>query len=337
MPDVRTRPSISVVIPTYNRAELLAASLDSLVQQTLPRHEYEVIVVDDGSADETGEICRGFEGSLAIRYFRLRHAGIAAAKNLGIFSAMAPILYFFDDDDVAHADLLRQHVLAHRRWPDETTAVLGYTTWAPWLAVTELMHYVTHVGQCLFSYPSINPGHALDFTYFWGGRSSCKRSFLARHGAFRQDFEFGCEDVELGYRLRRFGLSVQYEPEAISFMNRGITLEEFCRRCEKQGRAQLVFSRLHRDQVVQDYCGTDGAAERWRSIAPELPAALHQLQALDPDHHEAGSLDRGARAELHELCDFVFKAYKLKGIVGRGESDRPSLTVVTPRLESVRA
>ena len=321
MPDTRSSPSISVIIPTFNRALLLGDSLESLVHQTLPASEYEVLVVDDGSTDETPVVCRRFEDRLPLRYFRIGHAGIAAAKNIGIFSAAAPILHFFDDDDVAHADLLRQHVIAHRRWPEETAAVLGYTTWAPWLEVTELMHYVTDVGQWLFSYPSIDAGRALDFTYFWGGRSSCKRSFLARHGAFRQDFDFGCEDIELGYRLRRFGLTVHYEPSAISYMNRGITLEEFCRRCERQGRAQFVFSRIHRDPVIQEYCGTVDATAEWALVEPQLPDARRRLEAFETDIREAGTIDGDSRAELHGLFGLVFKACKLKGIVERATAD----------------
>jgi len=306
--------SITVVIPTLNRAELLAAALESLERQTIARDEYEIVVVDDGSSDETGVVCDRFQRRVNLRYFPVRHAGIAAAKNIGIFVARAPILFFFDDDDVAHADLLRQHVAAHERWPDETAAVLGYTTWAPWLDITELMHFVTGVGQYLFSYPGLDTRRPLDFTHFWGGRSSCKRSFLARHGVFRQAFDFGCEDIELGYRLQRFGLNIHYEPEAISFMNRGIALDEFCRRCERQGRAQLMFSRLHRDPVIQDYCDTRDAVERWHVLALQLPEAVRRLQAFDADTVPAGTLDAASRVEFNRLCHFVFRAHKVKGI-----------------------
>jgi hypothetical protein len=216
---------------------------------------------------------------------------------------------------VAHGDLLRQHVVAHQRWPEESAAVLGYTTWAPWLEVTDAMHYVTDVGQYLFSYQSLQPGQPLDFTYFWGGRSSCKRSFLARHGVFRQDFEFGCEDIELAYRLSRFGLKVYYEPAAVSYMNRGITLDEFCRRCERQGRAQHLFSRLHRDDVIQRYCETSDATLRWRQVAPRLPEMLARVRALETELRTLNGAGDAFRQELWDGYRFVFSASKLKGIV----------------------
>ena len=63
------------------------------------------------------------------------------------------------------------------------------------------MHYLTEVGKFLFDYTAISHGDVLDYTFFWGGRSSCKRMLLAQEGIFDQNFRFGSEDIELGYRL----------------------------------------------------------------------------------------------------------------------------------------
>src|SRR5436309_1290993 len=99
---------ISVVIPTYNRSGLLRRSLGSLAAQTLPRDAYEVVVVDDGSGDATAEVCREFAARCRLRYFRIANSGISAAKNLGVFASAAPLLLFFDDDDVATEGLLAE-------------------------------------------------------------------------------------------------------------------------------------------------------------------------------------------------------------------------------------
>lgn len=309
-----TRPKLSVLLPTYNRAGLLTAALESLETQTLARDQFEVLVIDDGSTDETPAVCRAFRGRLPLRYLRIGHSGLSAAKNIGVFTAAAGLLFFFDDDDVAHADLLRQHVLAHERHPQESDAVLGYTTWAPWLPKTELMHYVTDVGQLLFSYPSIPPGRVLDFRHFWGGRSSCKRAFLARHGVFRQEFQSAIEDIELGYRLSRFGLRVFYEPRAVSFMNRPLTLDDFCNRCERQGRVLFTFSRVHHDPVVQEYCRTQDADDHWRAVQPRLPAAMAQAKRIEK-YLDGGADDAELRTELWQLYKFIFDASRLKGVV----------------------
>jgi len=77
------------------------------------------------------------------------------------------------------------------------------------------MHFVTDVGQYLFAYQDLVDGQRLDHTYFWGGRSSCKRSLL-RHGLFNPTFRFGSEDIELGHRLSRHGLQVVFARDAVS-------------------------------------------------------------------------------------------------------------------------
>lgn len=145
-------PLISVIIPTFNRAELLRLSLRSLTRQSLPKQDFEVIVIDDGSSDHTRQVCRELEKSLRLRYFSQANAGISTAKNLGVFTAQAPILFFFDDDDVADRNLLKEHLRSHREHPEEYAAVLGYTTWDASLEVTPVMHYVMDVGQFLFAY-----------------------------------------------------------------------------------------------------------------------------------------------------------------------------------------
>ena len=308
-----SRPRISAVIPTRDRAELLGASLRSLAAQTLPAGEYEVVVVDDGSVDRTAAVCAELAVQVPLVYHRIANSGIAAAKNLGLFAASAPVVLFFDDDDVAHPDLLRQHLLTHDQHPDEAVAVLGHTGWAPGLEVTELMRYVTDVGKFLFDYSFITDGAVVDHTFFWGGRASCKRMFLAAEGIFDPAFRFGCEDIELGYRLARRGFKVVYNAEARSFMNRGVTFEEFCRRCERQGRSQHHFgSVLHGDDAeVRQYCDVDGATARWAEVAPAVEGWMARVSELE------AVADRSPAAvdELHALYGRTFRALKLKGIV----------------------
>lgn len=76
---------ISVIIPTYNCSALLAASLRALQRQTLPRAQFEVIVCDDGSSDDTAQVAAGFSGSLALRYLWQADQGFraATARKLG--------------------------------------------------------------------------------------------------------------------------------------------------------------------------------------------------------------------------------------------------------------
>ena len=228
-------PLISGILPTYNRAGYLRKALEGLTCQTLERDEFEVIVVDDGSFDETRRVVDLFRENLQLIYLHQENAGISAAKNRGIAQARAPILVFLDDDDVARLTLLEEHLWSHERYPDLVVAVLGHTALSRRVAAIPLMHFVTEVAFYLFCYPRIRVGEWLDYTYFWGGRSSCKAALLRKYGCFNPRFQFGCEDIELGYRLSQIGLRVVYNPRAVSTMVRPLTFDDFCRRIEKQG------------------------------------------------------------------------------------------------------
>jgi glycosyltransferase involved in cell wall biosynthesis/SAM-dependent methyltransferase len=304
-------PLISVIIPTFNRAHLLKESLESLCRQTLPLSKFEVIVVDDGSRDFTKELCQAFSGRLRMVYRHIENSGISAAKNVGISLSSAPILFFFDDDDLAHHQLLEEHLRSHETHPDEKVAVLGYTTWSPSLRVSEVMRYVTETGQQLFSYPKIRHGQVLGYKHFWGGRSSCKKSFLMKYGVFRPEFRFGSEDIELGYRLDKYGLKVVYNKNAISYMNRAITFDEFCRRCEKQGRSQHVFSREHPDPAIRKYCLSDDISRNWAEREPLLERRTEETRDMELRAVQDRSLVQG----LYSHYAWCFETYKIKGFV----------------------
>ncbi len=244
-------PEVSVVIPTRNRADMLAAMLDSLEHQILDSHRFEVVVVDDGSLDSTPHLCleRARRGS--IRYRRVTGGGIAQAKNFGLLASRAPIVLFLDDDDVAAPNLVGRHSFIHAQRPQQSLAVLGFTTWHPELEITPVMSYITDVGHLLFAYSLLEDGQMLPYHCFWGGRSSCKRPFLLDNGIFDPGFTTIIEDVELAYRLRSEGLEVLHDRKAVTYMVRPITYDEFCDRCERRGRALARFFELHQDAATE--------------------------------------------------------------------------------------
>ena len=108
-------PDVSVVVPTFNRAHLLTESLDSLLAQE--GVSLEVVVVDDGSTDDTAALVRGWSDP-RLRYVPRPHAGIAAARNVGIAAATAPYVAFHDSDDRALPGRLAVPVEFLRAHPD---------------------------------------------------------------------------------------------------------------------------------------------------------------------------------------------------------------------------
>ena len=100
-------PKISVIIPVYNTASYLQESVGSIMHQTL--RDLEIIIVDDGSTDNSGEILREMaEKDERIQLFSQRNEGQSSARNTALKYASGEYIYFMDSDDILHPDALRQ-------------------------------------------------------------------------------------------------------------------------------------------------------------------------------------------------------------------------------------
>jgi glycosyltransferase involved in cell wall biosynthesis len=106
--------SVSVVIPTYNRAEWLPATVESVLRQTHPADE--ILIVDDGSRDDTEAVCRAFPAP--VRYVRQENAGVSAARNRGVREARGEWVAFLDSDDLWDPAKLEVQLAAHRAAPE---------------------------------------------------------------------------------------------------------------------------------------------------------------------------------------------------------------------------
>jgi glycosyltransferase involved in cell wall biosynthesis len=122
----RINPTVTVIIPTYNRAELLTQSLDSVLQQTRPPDE--VIVVDDGSTDNTAEVLERY--GERVRCMRQENAGRSAARNRAMRALNTDYLWTMDDDDVALPDALEQHLNFLGKHPDIHFSYSSYYNFA---------------------------------------------------------------------------------------------------------------------------------------------------------------------------------------------------------------
>lgn len=113
-------PAVSVVIPCHGQAHFLARALESVVRQR--GIALEAIVVDDGSPDDVRAVCSRYG---AVRYVRQEHAGLAAARNLGIKKARGRLLHFLDADDAVEDGLYAEMAAALRARPEWTAVVCG--------------------------------------------------------------------------------------------------------------------------------------------------------------------------------------------------------------------
>lgn len=313
-----SKPKISALFSTFNRAELLREALAALQHQTLSKEDFEVVVIDDGSSDSTREVALSFQSILPLRYEYQPNQGLAEGKNHGVKLANAPIVVFMDDDDVPAPNLLEQHLKTHNRYPNVNTAVLGYTDLRPDLSKLPLMHFVTQVGYYLFSYPKISHGEELDYTYFWGGRSSCKKQILYERGMFDPVFEFGCEDIELGYRLKESGpFRVIYNAKAKSTMIRAVSLEDFLKRVYRQGQSNYLFWQKHPVEEICVWADVKEIEARWKSIEDRVELIKASAKNLDEIANvrlrEGIELDQFSLALLHRSYWYAIDTMKLFG------------------------
>src|SRR5262249_10113627 len=109
-----SRPAVSIIVPTYNRADLLRLALDSLARQT--DRDFETIIVDDGSTEDIAPVAE--HHSVRPSVFRQSRSGPAAARNRGVAEAAAELIAFLDSDDEWLPSKLQRYLDAMRAKPD---------------------------------------------------------------------------------------------------------------------------------------------------------------------------------------------------------------------------
>lgn len=233
---------VSVVIPTWNRAELLAGTIDKIENQTLPRDQYEVLVVDNNSTDTTQAVLDQKSKVYSnLRIFSQSKPGAAATRNVGIRAAAGEIVLFIDDDILAESVLVEEHWKYHKRHPG-ASIIGGVTT--PWDTCSDpFLRYLRD--RRIFNPYSIACG-PMDFSYYHTGNVSTSRSLLKTIGGFNEQFAiYGMEDIELGYRLERRGSRMVHGPDARAAHQYFPTYQQFIQRCEQAGYSLGKLIELH--------------------------------------------------------------------------------------------
>jgi glycosyltransferase involved in cell wall biosynthesis len=245
---------ISVIIPTHNRSKILQECLQAIFRQDLEEKDYEVIVVDDGSSDNTSATVKNVKISHKnLHYIRQENRGQGIARNTGVSRAKGQVVLFIGDDIIATPKFLSEHLRMHLRHTSENEAVLGFTTWHPKLTKTPYMQWVTNgstifgrFGGHQFAYEKLKGRTEADYNFFYTSNVSLKRSLVERF-PFDPSFSgYGWEDIELGYRLhRRVGLKLFYNPQAVAYHDHAMTEESMAARMRNIGSSAWIIHRKY--------------------------------------------------------------------------------------------
>lgn len=245
---------ISVVIPTHNRSKILKECLQALFKQDLEDKDYEVIVVDDGSRDNTGVIVRQLKRTHKnLHYYKQENKGQGIARNNGVSHSKGNIVLFIGDDIVATPGFLSGHLRLHLRHSGENEAVLGFTAWHPKLTPTPYMQWVTNGSSILgkfgghqFAYEKLKDKKEADYNFFYTSNISLKRSLVERFPFDPLFSGYGWEDIELGYRMhKRVGLKLFYNAHAIAYHDHAMTEEGMAHRMKNIGASARIIHRKY--------------------------------------------------------------------------------------------
>ena len=299
----------SVVIPTYNRAGSLIKALENLVSQTISPEKYEIIVVDDGSTDDTdfqvSRLCQGFGGQASfklkvkspeIRYFKIENGGPAKARNFGIKEAGGDIIFFTDDDCTVPSNWMEMLIAGFKKYPE--AAGVGGWIWPPEgelekSAVSRFLHFESFfkhpiVGSFIRNHEILSNDPLMCFGNFaYNTANVCyKKKVLQRIGGFRANFYWpGSEDNDLAFRITRTGHSLLYLPFHV-IHSKVMTLSEFAKLHFHRGANGYLMRIMHQEFMeklkpgsVKDYGSMASFISRFSE--PEKFLALIQWLSIN--------------------------------------------------------
>jgi GT2 family glycosyltransferase/peptidoglycan/xylan/chitin deacetylase (PgdA/CDA1 family) len=277
------RLKLSVILATYNRANILARTLATILDQQFPADQYEVVVVVDGSSDGTLNLLIRLQLAYPLRILDQANRGQAVALNRAIRAARGDLIVFLDDDIVCGTALLREHLVAHEGL-DSFVAfgpVLVSPESPPTLATDWTQKCSDHFAARVLSgvesqWPHVSAGNA---------NTSVPRSALIACGGFDERLVGGLDDVDLGLRLWKMGLRFRYLQNAVVHQiyvkspqtlvrtdarRLGRNEVRLCRKCPEYRPVSLLGSLRegpYRKQV-------------WRSLTARLPVSPERILDL---------------------------------------------------------
>jgi cellulose synthase/poly-beta-1,6-N-acetylglucosamine synthase-like glycosyltransferase len=232
---------ISVIIPAYNAEKQIPLCLDSLSNQSLPKDQYEVIVVDDGSTDRTKEIAGEYE---AVRVIAQANQGPAAARNNGASQSKGDILLFTDADCVPTPNWLEE-MLKPFSYPEVVGVQGAYRT--------NQKENVAKFAQAEIEqrYQRMARNERIDFVGSYA--AAYRRTEFQRHGGFDTRFPIASgEDADLSYTLSKAGHKLVFNPDAIVYHQHPSSLRRYLKTKFYRGFWRIKLYRKHPQKTITD-------------------------------------------------------------------------------------
>jgi GT2 family glycosyltransferase len=262
------RPRASVVVPTYGRSASVLRLLRALRQQSVGPSEFEAIVVDDGSPDDTYAVVSALDTPFVLEVVRQGNRGRAAACNAGIRRARGEIVVILDDDMEPPPGFLAAHLGEHAG--GERLGVIGAVP----VHTDERSSPVTRFVAEKFDrhLARLAAGGEIRFSSFYSGNFSIRRATLLDEvGVFDEEYTlYGNEDTELALRLMRAGIELRFSAGAMALQHYEKDFAGLARDSRSKGRTLVLTHWKHPEEFgVFDLRRFHAESPKWVERSPK--------------------------------------------------------------------
>lgn len=237
---------LTVVIPTYNRFEILKRCLDGFEKQTMPREDFEVIVVDDGSTDRRYAELPNLVSSYSFQSVCIQqsNSGPSKARNQGIAKARGKVVVLIGDDILVPGSFAVNHYEFHADKGFSRHIGIGEVIWDPEMEITPFMEILDSGIQ--FSFRELK-NRELNYRHCYTANVSFVReAILEAEVLFSEHYtKAAYEDIEWGYRLHKKGFSFSLCDQVRSHHHHQVTLQGYAERMIEVGKAYVQTCILH--------------------------------------------------------------------------------------------
>jgi GT2 family glycosyltransferase len=269
---------VSVLIPTHQRRGALRAALESLARQSAEPASYEVVVATDACSDGTAEMIDALEVPYGLGRIEPQGRGRSAAVNAALAAAQGEVVVVLDDDMRVVSEFVERHRAHHPH--GSRRCVLGAVPVALEEESTLAARYVKAKFDSHLSRLS-DPAHLARPRSFYTGNASLRAEVLSEVGGFDESFGiYGNEDVELSLRLRKAGVELGYDPEALAYQEYGKDLKGLQRDTLAKGRTTVQLARSHPEVFgALRLADPDDSSQSWLAVRAALLWLTRRLPA----------------------------------------------------------
>lgn len=235
------KPDISVIVPVLNGNSIIKECIASLVKQDFPKNRYEIIIVDNGSTDNTPKILKRFKKN--IRIFMEPERGPSYARNLGIKHAQGKILLFIDADCIASKDWIKNIILAFKK---RNIKIVGGPVKAVQIdsILQKYSNYFCHTQEDYFKVKT---------PFFTTANAAIRKKDIFSAGLFNPKL-MTCEDLELCTRLIKKRDELHYQQDAIVYHHYPKSLLFFLKKNYNKGKfVGLLIKKVKRPLFVKRF------------------------------------------------------------------------------------